>query len=166
MNTALYTIGHSNIDIDSFIKLLIYAGINVLVDVRSSPYSRYALQFNKEALINALKSRGIKYIFMGDVLGGKPNDNSCYVDGRVDYELVRGKEYYQKGLDRLMKGIGSYRVAIMCSEEDPIKCHRRNLIARDIYKKGVKIFHIRNSGEIEHDEFCTEEESIIQESLF
>lgn len=163
---TLYTIGHSNISIDSFIKLLISAGIEVLVDVRSFPYSRYATQFNKESLVDAVKSKHIEYIFMGDVLGGRPDDSSCYINGKVDYELIRQKEYYQKGLKRLIKGIGQYCVAIMCSEEDPMECHRRNLIARDMYKRGVRIFHIRSSGAIEHDEFSIEKNDILQGTLF
>lgn len=163
---TLYTIGHSNINADDLIKLLRHANIEALVDVRSSPYSKYAAQFNKEDLMNVITANNIKYVFMGDALGGRPNDKSCYVNDNPDYDVMRQKDFYQKGLERLINGIAQYRVAIMCSEEDPIKCHRRNLIAKDLHKMGFEILHIRGSGAIEIDEFCVKDKEAFQESLF
>ncbi len=161
---TLYTIGHSNIDTDDLIKLLRQENIEVLVDVRSSPYSKYAAQFNKEHLIKVLEVSGIKYVFMGDLLGGRPDDKSCYINDKPNYDLIRQKDFYQRGLERLMKGIAQYRVAIMCSEEDPYKCHRTKLIAKDLHKMGVEILHIRGDGKTQKDE-CLKKDAI-QESLF
>ncbi|MFN3480124.1 MAG: DUF488 family protein [Thermodesulfovibrionales bacterium] len=166
MNRTLYTIGHSNMDIDNFVQLLVSANIEVLVDVRSSPYSKYASQFNKGQLIKVIKANGIKYVYLGDLLGGKPSDKSCYINNEPNYDLIRKKEFYQRGLDRLMNGIAQYHVAILCSEEDPLKCHRRNLIAKDMHVRGVKVLHIRNNGVIEKDDFLIEDEKVLQESLF
>jgi uncharacterized protein (DUF488 family) len=149
----LYTIGHSNIEVEEFVKLLKKEGIEVLVDVRSQPYSKYASQFNKENIMKVLMANDIKYVFMGDALGGRPDDKSCYKNGNPDYDLIRQKDFYQKGIERLIEGIAKYRIVIMCSEEDPIKCHRRNLIAKDLHENGFEIFHIRLSGEIENDTF-------------
>lgn len=162
----LYTIGHSNLNMDDLIGLLQHANIEVLVDVRSAPYSKYASQFNKEQLMRVVMANGIKYIFMGDLLGGRPDDKTCYINDQPNYDLIRKKAFYQKGLDRLMNGIARYRVAILCSEEDPFKCHRRNLIAKDLHAKGVEIFHIRSNGAIEKDDFCVEIKELLQGSLF
>ncbi|GAB4535936.1 MAG: DUF488 domain-containing protein [Thermodesulfovibrionia bacterium] len=162
----LYTIGHSNIDADDFVCLLKKEGIEVLVDVRSHPYSKYASQFNKENIMKVLMANGIKYVFMGNTLGGRPNDKGCYIDGNPDYDLIRQKDFYQKGIKRLIEGIARYRIVIMCSEEDPMKCHRRNLIARDLHKNGFEILHIRGSGAIESDAFCVEDKEVLQKSLF
>ncbi|MFN3396575.1 MAG: DUF488 family protein [Thermodesulfovibrionales bacterium] len=92
MNRILYTIGHSNMDIDSFIKLLVSANIEVLVDVRSAPYSKYASQFNRDQLMKVIMANGIKYIYLGDLLGGRPNDKSCYINDKPNYDLIRRQE--------------------------------------------------------------------------
>ena len=166
MGDILYTIGHSNVQADDLLKLLIDKGIKVLVDVRSIPHSEYTPWFDKDELARMLDSNNIMYLYMGDLLGGKPADKSCYRDGRPDYNLIREKNFYQKGIERLVNGIVKYPVAIMCSEEDPIKCHRRNLIGLDMYKKGVKIIHIRHNGALQEDDFKTEMLLSAQGSLF
>lgn len=162
----LHTIGHSNISVDAFVKLLYDAGIEVLVDVRSSPYSKYASQFNKEELMNFLTQKGIRYLYMGDSLGGRPLDKSCYIGENPDYDAIRQKDFYKIGLDRLIKGIAMYHVAIMCSEEDAMKCHRRNLIGIDIHKRGIQVIHIRGNGIMEEDDFLNNEIMAIQTALF
>lgn len=163
---TIYTIGHSNITVDDFIRLLHKAGIEALVDVRSSPHSKYASQFNKEGLMNAVTANGIKYIFMGDLLGGRPKDESCYINGNPAYDLIRQKDFYKTGINRLLKGIAQYRIAIMCSEEDPMKCHRRNLIGADINKMDINVLHIRSNGVIEADAFYVGEKKLAQSLLF
>ncbi len=165
-NQILYTIGHSNVPVDVFLKQLHDAGIEVLVDVRSSPYSKYADQFNKEELKNVLNREGIRYLYMGDSLGGRPSDKSCYAGENPDYDAIRQKDFYKTGLDRLIKGIAMYRIAIMCSEEDAMKCHRRNLIGVDIYEKGIQVIHIRGTGVMEEDNFSDRKMAEAQGALF
>ncbi|MCX8069328.1 MAG: DUF488 domain-containing protein, partial [Thermodesulfovibrionales bacterium] len=104
----LYTIGHSNITIEDFIKLLCSANIEVLVDVRSAPYSKYASQFNKENLIKLFQSTNIKYVYMGDLIGGIPKDKSYYVNGKIDYNLVKEGNSFKSGINRLRNGIKQY----------------------------------------------------------
>lgn len=166
MNGTLYTIGHSNIQLDDFLKILMAAGIEVAVDVRSIPYSEYAPWFNRDKLESAISSKNIIYLYLGDLLGGKPKDEGCYTDGKPDYSLIRERDFYQKGIERLTNGVKKYRVAIICSEEEPFECHRRNLIGFDMYKNGVKIIHIRHNRVLQEDDFEKEMLSELQGSLF
>jgi uncharacterized protein (DUF488 family) len=157
----LYTIGHSNIPISDFISILNHFSIEVLVDVRSVPFSEYAHWFNREILSKTLSKEAIIYHYMGDILGGRPKDSSCYRQGKPDYGLIREKDFYKNGIERLIKGIRRYRIAVMCSEEDPKNCHRRNLIGLDLYKSGIRIIHIRHDLRLEEDNY---EDEMLMES--
>lgn len=151
--STLYTIGHSNHDQAAFCGLLRQHGIEVLADVRSQPYSRYTPQFNKDELQAAMKEHGIAYLFMGDQLGGRPDDMEYYDEqGYVLYHRVAESGFFLRGIDRLLEGISRYRVAIMCSEEDPGVCHRFLLVTRVMEKRGVEIRHIRGDGRIASEE--------------
>src|SRR5438445_13835409 len=97
----IYTIGYGGRPIEQFLELLKRYDIEFLIDVRSQPYSRVNRQFSKDALEKMLREHRIRYIFMGDSLGGRPKDSSCYLDGRVDYAKVREKAFYQRGINRL-----------------------------------------------------------------
>ena len=147
--TNIYTIGHSNVKFEKFLSLL--KGIEVLVDVRSIPFSRYASQFNIENIKRELESVEIEYVFMedeyvGNVLGGRPRDDECYTNKKVIYECVMKKDWYKKGISALIDLANKKRTVIMCSEEDPYKCHRHHLITQSLLKEGVTVFHIRGNG--------------------
>jgi uncharacterized protein (DUF488 family) len=149
MMNELYTIGHSNHPIEKFIDLLSRHNIDVLCDVRSSPYSGHNPQFNREPLREALKGAGMQYVFLGKELGARSDDPSCYVDGKVQYDRLARTDLFQQGLSRLQKGMESYRVALMCAEKDPLMCHRTILVCRQFRSDGVDIKHILASGKIE-----------------
>ena len=153
-NSVLYTIGHSNHDQDYFCELLQQHGIGVLADVRSSPYSRYTSQFNSEELKAALAAKGIGYVFLGDNLGGRPTDPEHYDEqGHALYYRMAVSELFLQGIDRLAGGMRKYRVAIMCSEEDPTVCHRFLLVSRVMAERGAEIRHIRGDGSLaSHDQ--------------
>jgi uncharacterized protein (DUF488 family) len=139
----IYTIGHSTHEIPEFIELLNHYGIDVIIDVRSSPYSRHVPQFNRESLYQALEASGVAYCFMGAVLGGRPKDLTCYTSGEVDYDLIRQKDWFQQAIDHLIELIsepGNY--ALMCSEADPLTCHRHNLLARELVDRDITVLHI------------------------
>jgi len=121
----------------------------VLVDVRSSPYSRHNPQFNRETFQRALELVGIEYVYAGQHLGGRPNDPSCYEDGRVQYGLIADKPWYQAGIDRLLDIAQERSCAIMCAEEDPLHCHRHHLVAQTLLERGVVVWHIRGDGRVE-----------------
>ncbi|MFZ2448748.1 MAG: DUF488 domain-containing protein [Syntrophobacteraceae bacterium] len=145
----LYTIGHSNHEIGPFIELLAMHEITAVCDVRSSPYSKYNPQYNREPLQKALKESGIAYVYLGDALGPRSDDPACYVDGKVQYSrLARGKNF-REGLARLRAGMKTYRIAMMCSEKDPITCHRMILICRELRSEPFAIEHILEDGRVE-----------------
>ena len=148
----LFTVGHSNHSMDDFIALLKQHQIEVLADVRSSPYSAYVTHFAREELEFALKHAGIKYLFLGKELGGRPDGSDFYdPEGYVLYWRLAESPVFLDGIQRLDLGLRRYRVAIMCSEENPAVCHRQLLIGRVIARRGVAISHIRGDGELQPD---------------
>lgn len=151
MSTSpIYTIGHGSRKAEAFAGLLQEAGIAYLIDVRSQPYSRHHPQFNRYTLNTFLKGYGITYVYMGDSLGGRPADEGCYdAAGRVDYKLVRQRDFFRVGIKRLRtayeKGI---RIALMCSESDPCRCHRSLLIGTALQEEAIPLLHIDEKGRL------------------
>lgn len=151
MSTApIYTIGYGNRSIENFIKLLKTYNIKYLVDIRSQPYSRYSPVFSKDALELHLKQHQIRYVYMGDTLGGRPKDSSCYVDdGRVDYTVLREKDFYRRGINRLHTAWEKeLPIALMCSEMKPEECHRGKLVGNTLVEQGLAVSHIDEAGNI------------------
>jgi uncharacterized protein (DUF488 family) len=150
---VVYTVGHSNIAQEAFVALLKQHGIQVLVDVRSQPYSKYVPHFNAGVLKPAILAAGMKYLYLGKNLGGRPDDKRYYDgDGHVLYGLVAESEEFKAGIERLLRGAREHRVAVMCNEENPAECHRRLLVGRVLVEKGVRVLHIRRDGRIEPEE--------------
>lgn len=145
----LYTIGHGARQEKDFLALLQCYGIDILMDVRSVPYSKFHPQFNQNHLHAFLERNDIRYIFMGDTLGGRPKDPSCYTDGRIDYELVKNKGFFRRGID-ILKNIcdSDFRVAIMCSESNPCECHRTKLIGKVVDQEDITLKHIDAKGKL------------------
>jgi len=143
MNT-IYTIGHSIYEIKDFVKLLKQNQINTIVDVRSAPYSKFAPQYNREALKKYLKQNSICYIFMGNLLGARYEDKTLlFDDGKVDFKKVQETKNFQDGVMRLQKGIEKgYSISLMCSEKEAFDCHRFGLISEFLSKKSIEINHI------------------------
>lgn len=146
----LFTIGHGSRTSDEFLRLVRKFKIEYLIDVRSQPYSKFNPQFSQNELKWLLEKNGIRYVFMGDSIGGRPKDASCYdADGRVDYEAVKSKSFFLQGIDRLKvaheKGIN---VVIMCSEANPCECHRSKLIGRVLDNEKIIVNHIDEKGKI------------------
>jgi uncharacterized protein (DUF488 family) len=129
----------------------------VLVDVRSRPYSRYTPHFSADPLKSALHDAGLRYLFLGRELGGRPEGPEYYdPDGKVRYDRVAEAPFFLEGIRRLEQGIGQYRVAIMCGEEDPAGCHRRLLIGRVLRERGVQVLHLRGDGRVQTEEDLAE----------
>ena len=144
----LWTVGHSNHELDKFLDLLERHSITAIADVRSQPFSRYTPHFNREALEQSLKYRGVSYVFLGEELGARRSEPECYIDGKVSYEQTAKSSLFQQGVERLQRGADQHRIALMCAEKDPLDCHRSILIARNL----VPIFqmqHILDEGELE-----------------
>ena len=147
----LFTIGHSVHPIDKFIEMLTKHHINALCDVRSSPYSRFTPQFNREFLKEEISKHRIHYIYLGAELGPRSSDPSCYENGKVIYKRLAEKEIFQLGLGRLQKGIETYRIALMCAEKDPLTCHRMLLVCRNLRGVDIRIQHILEDGSLEEN---------------
>jgi uncharacterized protein (DUF488 family) len=149
-STTLYSIGHGNKKIEDFINELKSYGISYLLDVRSKPYSKWNPQYNQAALQLELSQNEISYVFIGDKLGGLPEDRSCYDgNGKVVYDWVKEKDFFKKGLDRLKTANNKQiRLAIMCSESKPEECHRSKLIGQELLKCDISLKHILGVGKI------------------
>ncbi|MFC1523024.1 DUF488 family protein [Elusimicrobiota bacterium] len=155
----IYSVGHSNHTFDKLISLLKEQNIQVLVDVRSSPYSKYSPHFNYEQVKGKMPSYGIEYHFKGKSLGGMPQDEQIYdEDGRVLYYKLAGKEDFLADIEWLRKLAQDNRVAIMCSEENPASCHRRLLLGRVLRKHDIQLSHIRGNGDVQTEhEICAQD---------
>ena len=145
----LFTVGHSIHTVEVFIDMLKRCSIKALCDVRSSPYSRYSPQFNRESLKEDVLKQGIAYIYLGAELGPRSSDQSCYENGKVQYKRLAEKEIFQQGLARLRKGLETYRIALMCAEKDPLTCHRMLLVCRNLREENIHIQHILEDGSLE-----------------
>ena len=145
----IYTVGHSNMSAQELVELLKRYSIQVVVDVRSVPYSRHNPRFDRETLERTLVGAGIEYHYGGGHLGGRPRDRTVYVDGKLRYALVRARPWYEEGLRQLLEIAGQSRTAILCSEENPWRCHRQRLIGQDLLAQGVAVHHIRRKGGLE-----------------
>lgn len=140
----IYTIGHSNHEMEHFIDILKNYKIEILVDVRSKPNSAYKDHFNKPFLIYELKKNNIKYLDMGKTLGGRPFDESVLNSlGEIELDKIEQREWYQNGISQLIDLSKNNRVAIMCSEENPAKCHRGYIVSHSLLNRGENVSHIR-----------------------
>lgn len=149
-NKTIYTIGYAPHTPDTFVEILKRYQVSAIVDVRSSPYSQFKSEFNRENFKEYLKANNIAYVFLGDYLGARVDNPSCHINGKVDYALVAESQKFKEGLERLKKGMDDFVVALMCAEQDPITCHRMILICRNFCFPDITIKHILNTGEAEN----------------
>jgi uncharacterized protein (DUF488 family) len=149
----LYTLGHSSLDFAQFAELLKATGVELLADVRSLPQSSRFPQFSQPGFENLLEAEGISYLFLGEELGGRPDDVDAYrSDGQVDYRVRRKSYAFCTGVERLLRELEQRSVAIMCAEEDPLECHRFLMICPELVQMGIKPLHIRKGSQIETQE--------------
>jgi len=147
-NLVILTIGHSDHSTTELVDLLKQHHISLVIDVRSQPYSRWTPQFNRETFAHDLEHAGLAYKYMGDTLGGRPDDRALYDPGeeRPSYERMEQAPTYQTGIDKLLGLAQSERVVIMCSEGDHEHCHRHLLITQTLLARGVDVLHIQPDG--------------------
>lgn len=149
----ILTIGHSTHELDYFRCLLTEHGVTAIADVRSVPASRFTPQFNRDEIQRALSAVDVKYVFLGKELGARSSDPGCYVDGQVKYDRLAKTEAFSKGIERLCSGMDTERIALLCSEQEPLSCHRTVLVARVLVSSGVTVAHIHGDGHLEtHNE--------------
>lgn len=149
----LYTIGHGNRSFEDILEILQRYAIAYVLDIRSQPYSRFNPSFSREPLAAALTQHGHQYVFMGNTLGGRPDDATCYRDGRIDYALLKEASCYREGLARLRTiWQKQLRVVLLCSELKPQECHRGKLIGNSLLEEEIAVAHIDEQGELRTQE--------------
>jgi uncharacterized protein (DUF488 family) len=161
MINMIYTIGHSNIAQESFIDVLKQFKIQLVIDVRSSPYSKFVPHFNRENIKKTFKENDIKYIFLGNYIGGKPKAMKYYQNGKVNYDLIEKSEHYKEGIDKIIEL--NEDLALMCSEENPYNCHRHHLITQTLLKNELEVIHIRKEGKT--DKIAKPDRKDVQKTL-
>lgn len=146
----LLTLGYGNRPLDEVLALLSANAIRYLIDVRSAPYSRFNPAFSRDNLAATVERAGVRYLFMGDTLGGRPDDVACYdEDGHVDYRVCQQHPTFQAGFARLRAAWEQDAgAAIFCSELRPEQCHRTKLVAEALTGAGVPVEHIDADGSI------------------
>ncbi|MFZ4661186.1 MAG: DUF488 family protein [Caldilineaceae bacterium] len=163
----IYTIGYGERTLTALLAVLQRYQIEYLVDVRTAPYSRYKPEFSKAELTAALRQHGFKYLFMGDQVGGRPENPACYTDGKVDYDKVQATAAYQQGIERLRSAFAQQqRIVLLCSEGKPEQCHRSKLIGATLEKLGIPLVHIDESDEPQTQEAIIARLTAGQLSLF
>lgn len=145
----IYTIGHSIQSIEEFYEMINKFGINCIIDVRSMPFSQHAPQFNKDALKFFLNRYNIIYAHFGTEFGARRTD--CLVptikDGahvqQVNFEKGVFTDNFQRGIKRLNKALSQGRIiSLMCTESNPLDCHRFSFISRYLYDNKYDVAHI------------------------
>jgi len=147
INREIFTIGHSNHSRESFIALLKQHHIELIIDVRARPASRFARWANKKVFSASLPDDGLDYVYLGNLVGGFPRSElpdrppTC-----SDFDEKQGSPEFREGIKKIEKLACARRAALMCAEEDPGRCHRSLLIAPALVERGWKVMHIRRDG--------------------
>lgn len=154
LHTSILTVGYGKLSIDEFCGLLHKRKVTYLVDVRSRPYSKYQPDYSRESIEQTLQQCGIKYVFMGELLGGMPSDPDCYQNGKVSYEDCRTKSFHKAGIARLRRAWEQkLPIAVMCACGKPQLCHRSKLIGVSLLSEGIPVLHMDDEGQV-----CTQED--------
>ena len=149
----LFKVGHSNLDFLPFVQLLKDCSVDLLIDVRSQPRSSRFPQFSQPGFDKMIEDAGIGYLFLGEELGGRPDDADAYrQDGVVDYRARRKSYAFQAGVERVLDELQRASCALLCAEEDPLECHRFLMICPELVGRGIRPLHIRKGSQIESQE--------------
>ncbi|MFN8591245.1 MAG: DUF488 domain-containing protein [Thermomicrobiales bacterium] len=147
---VVYSIGHSNHDAETFLALLNQHEVRTVIDVRSAPFSRYVPHFNRRNLARLVERAAMHYVWLGNLLGGRPEDPECYgADGALDAAYVASRPWHQDGIARVLASAAANPTVILCSEENPRRCHRHRLLEPSLGKLGAIVLHIRHDGTLE-----------------
>jgi uncharacterized protein (DUF488 family) len=162
-----WTVGHSNHDLETFVALVQRHQIAYLVDVRSYPYSRFAPHFNREDLKATVEARGIRYVFLGLELGGRPlRDDQFDAEGHALYGKMAQETAFSEAIDRLLRGASEHRLALLCSCGQPGECHRRLLVGKVLCDRGAELRHILPHGEVLAERSVALSENRAPDTLF
>lgn len=144
----IFTVGHSTHSLEYFIGVLKSANISAIADVRSVPWSKHFPQFNRSELKSSLNDVGIEYRFFGNQLGGRPDKPSLMQNLVANYDAMAKTKEFEQGVKLVIAGAKKHRLALMCSEHDPLDCHRCLLVGKALSRLGVSVNHIQADGSI------------------
>lgn len=155
----IFAIGHSNYPYDKLIEMIKRYGIDCVVDIRETPYSKYNTQYNREALRESLKSSGFTYVYMGHEFGAKRQTKESYNDdGYADFKKVIKEELFLKGIERITKGLQmGYKIVLLGAMQDPIRCHRSIMLGKYLNEKGFDVKYIMHEGNIVNQDYIEED---------
>ena len=149
----IHTVGHSSLSAESLMGMLKRRGITRVIDVRSTPYSRHVPHFNRENIRATLEKNNASYTHMGDILGGRPREERLYDrDGRADYSLMAQEKPFQDAIRQVEQMAEDGHIALMCTEADPLRCHRTLLVSQELASRGAEIIHLIRDGQQERHE--------------
>lgn len=164
---VVWSVGHSNHSFVEFAALLRRHEVECVVDVRSYPYSRFAPHFGREDLAARLPPLGLRYLFLGEELGGRPASEDHYdAEGHALYGPMAAEPSFGAAIERVIGGAAQYRVALMCSCGHPRDCHRRLLVGKVLADRGVELRHILPDGSLRVETAVSVSGSMEQPSLF
>lgn len=161
----LFSLGHSDLPINRFVSLLQGAGVTAIADVRTSPWSRRSPWFNQNSLSEELGLSDIEYRFLGDELGGRPRSPVLYRNGVADYAAMAKEPQFAIGIRRIVSGLREHSIALVCSEKDPLHCHRCLLVSRELSGRGVSTVHLDHFGGHETQQEV-ETRLLVEEGMF
>ncbi len=154
MSPDIYTIGYGNRRIEDFLSILKKFDVDLLIDIRTRPFSRFNPDYRAKKLELHLINNGIRYLFLGQELGGKPADPDCYTMEEVDYLKVQKKDFFKKGIEEVLNlQKEGFTVALMCAELSPNHCHRKALVGEYLEKRNYPVKHIDKAGSIQNELF-------------
>jgi uncharacterized protein (DUF488 family) len=155
----IFAIGHSNYPYDKLIEMIKKYNINCVVDIRETPYSKYNIQYNREALKESLKESGFLYVYMGHEFGAKRLSKESYNnEGYADFEKVIKEEIFLNGVERIKKGIDmGYKMVLLGAMQDPIRCHRSIMVGRYLNEKGFDVKYILHEGDLVNQDYIEED---------
>ena len=147
---CVYTIGYTAFSIDEFIEVINHYGINCVIDVRSSPFSNYYTDYNKDVLENTLKKHNILYRNYAKEFGARQLNPAFYSGDIVDFDKFIQSEQFLEGVSKIKKGIKlGYSFVLMCAEKDPIKCHRSIMLGKGFSNNNFTVKHILSKTKLE-----------------
>ncbi len=147
----VYSIGHSNHETERLVALLQAAGANLVLDVRSAPYSQRYPQFNREALSRDLSRQGIGYEWFGQWFGARQAGQEFYTPaGWLNYAWFTASDIFAEGIARLDQALVQGLVpSLLCAEKDPYDCHRAIMVCRALAQRGYEPRHILADGSLQ-----------------
>ena len=149
MVNTIFTIGYSGFTVNEFINTLKNNGVSVVIDVRSLPYSQYYASYNRENISKLLENNKIYYRNYISEFGARQENRNYYPHGYLDFEMFSKSEQFLSGVRKLEKSMQqNYTIALMCSEKDPMMCHRTIMVARTFHLSGYKVVHLLPNGKI------------------